>query len=280
MYCSQCGNEVLSSEKYCRRCGAENAHGQDGSVEREGGRSSFSAIAIGLSIALGLALACAAGAILLDVLISPEPAGEPDLPYALWYGTDGLDADAELSGEPLQESAPPQTPDEPTPEPLPDPTPTQASSPTPDSPLVALYYGDARSFALPPEMVIYANVDYTPLPAGAGVLWICPSEGFRYYEWVGIPAGCAYEMTLSFPTSSLGVQFWGDGNDGVARVLVDGQIMWEGDTRGEDGNWPGGAFVRYVAIDYLPAGSHVVRVEAAETDAVTIYFIGAGEVLP
>lgn len=108
---------------------------------------------------------------------------------------------------------------------------------------------------------------------------LCATSAFRYYEWVGIPGnGCAYELVHPGPATSIGIQIWGDDNDGLARVSVDGKIMWEGDTRGQDANWPGGAFVRYLAIDYLPLGAHTVRIETTDYASVTIYFIGTGAV--
>jgi hypothetical protein len=60
------------------------------------------------------------------------------------------------------------------------------------------------------------------------------------------------------PAYTVGVQFWGDENDGWARVLVDGQEQWVGNTHGASGN----LFVRYLEISGFPAAPHVVRVEA------------------
>jgi hypothetical protein len=60
------------------------------------------------------------------------------------------------------------------------------------------------------------------------------------------------------PAHTVGVQFWGDENDGWARIRVNGQEQWVGNTHGVAGN----LFVRYVEISGFPADLHVVRVEA------------------
>lgn len=278
MICTQCGTTLTVDEKFCHHCGA--AVPRPHVAETGGGRPAASAAAlIGLSLALALTVACVGGALLLGVVLPEETGAEADLPFAFWYGTDGLDG-AEGPASPAEQEPAQEGPLDAAAEPTLTPTAEPAATPTPSSPQIAVHVGDARTFSASPETIIYANVDHAPLPEGAGVLWVCPTQGFRFREWVGIPPGCTYELTLSSPTTSLGVQFWGDGDDGVARVSVDGQVRWEGNTRGENANWPGGAFVRYVAVDYLPAESHVVRIEAVGDGPVTIYFMGAGYVTP
>jgi hypothetical protein len=69
------------------------------------------------------------------------------------------------------------------------------------------------------------------------------------------------EVETTVDTTSIGVQFWGDTNDGWARVLVDGSEVWTGDIYGIDSNYPGGAFVKYLEISGLTPGRHTIRVE-------------------
>ena len=73
-------------------------------------------------------------------------------------------------------------------------------------------------------------------------------------------AGSFAEITWDEPTTTVGVQFWGDGNDGHARILVDGNEVWQGNTEGANLT-----FEEYIEIDELPHTSHKVRVEATGT---------------
>jgi hypothetical protein len=59
------------------------------------------------------------------------------------------------------------------------------------------------------------------------------------------------------PSTMVGVQFWGDENDGWARVLVDGIERWRGNTYGRAPE----LFVRFLEIRDLPAAPHVIRIE-------------------
>jgi len=69
------------------------------------------------------------------------------------------------------------------------------------------------------------------------------------------------EISWTEPTTTVGVQFWGDSNDGIARVLVNGKEEWRGSTQGANVT-----FEQYIAISGLPNRAHTVRVEAI-TDA-------------
>ncbi|MEZ4869869.1 MAG: hypothetical protein R3C14_51560 [Caldilineaceae bacterium] len=87
------------------------------------------------------------------------------------------------------------------------------------------------------------------------------------------------EASCPFPTRSLGVQFLGDGNDGWAKVVIDQQYTWSGNT------WGGSStFDRYVEFNGLSDMVHTIRVEAlgqsgGGTDThVTIVAIGCGPV--
>lgn len=65
------------------------------------------------------------------------------------------------------------------------------------------------------------------------------------------------EGVCMVPSSFVGVQFWGDENDGWARVLVDGTERWRGNTYGQSPQ----LFVRFLEISNLAAAPHVVRIE-------------------
>lgn len=70
-------------------------------------------------------------------------------------------------------------------------------------------------------------------------------------------AGSWAEITWMEPTTVVGVQFWGDSNDGFARIWVNGEEKWHGNTRGGSIT-----FEQYIEIDDLPNTSHTIRVEA------------------
>lgn len=87
------------------------------------------------------------------------------------------------------------------------------------------------------------------------------------------------ELTWPDPTTTVGVQFWGDANDGHARILVDGDLVWQGSTQGESVTFEG-----YIEIANLPESAHTVRVEATGTPGssggthVTVAAFGWGAV--
>jgi parallel beta-helix repeat protein len=146
---------------------------------------------------------------------------------------------------------------------------------------VSLRQGDARTFDDPPFMIAYANTQHTAPPTAVTIQ--DSGEGlWRSDGWVSLMQGGQWvEVTHSGTAiTSVGVQFWGDTNDGWARVLVDGVERWRGSVYGSDANWPGGAFVKYLQITGLGAGPHTVRVEAlgqagdGSGDDVTVYFFG------
>jgi hypothetical protein len=164
-------------------------------------------------------------------------------------------------------------------------TPTETSIPTattPPQPVVTLHVGDARTFSQPPEMIAYANTQERPEPPEVVINENCNDRCWRYHEWLAMGTlGLWIDATSTQQVTALGVEFWGDQNDGWARVLVDGDEIWRGDTRGADGNWPGGAFVRYLEVAGLPLGIHTLRVEPlGEGGSATMYFFGFGQVTP
>ena len=150
---------------------------------------------------------------------------------------------------------------------------------------VVLHDGDARNFGDPPDVIAYANTQYTTPPSEfqittTGSIW-------RYHQWIALmEVGNHVEAKTTVETTSVGVQLWGDTNDGWARVLVDGSEVWTGSVYGSDVNYPGGAFVKYLEISGLDKSTHTIRVENMGTsgagggDDVTIMFFGLEETSP
>ncbi|MGD2057611.1 MAG: FHA domain-containing protein [Anaerolineales bacterium] len=152
-----------------------------------------------------------------------------------------------------------------------------------EGPRVTLHVGDARFFSIPPDALAYANTQYKAPPAEIMVMDNCGSSGcWRYNEWLAMGEPGQYiQVDSAVSTTAIGVQLWGDDNDGWARVLVDGEEMWTGEMRGEDNQWPGGAFVRYLEVSGLEPGPHSLRFEpTGQGGSVTVYFFGIGEVNP
>ncbi|WP_319507612.1 LamG-like jellyroll fold domain-containing protein [uncultured Methanolobus sp.] len=140
---------------------------------------------------------------------------------------------------------------------------------------VVLQDGDARTFSDPPDVIAYANTEYSSSPlefqiTTSGTIW-------RYYQWIALMNSESWvEATTTVETDNLGMQFWGDDNDGWAQVLVDGSEVWIGDTYSPLDE----PYVKYLKITGLTKGTHTIRVEnmglAGEGmgSDVTIYFFG------
>ena len=149
-------------------------------------------------------------------------------------------------------------------------------------PTVALHDGDARSFTDPPDVVAYANTQYASPPPE---FVISGAWQWDLNEWVAFYGASGWiEAQTTVATTSVGVQFWGDTNDGWARVLVDGSEVWTGNTYGADAYSPGQSFVKYLDISGLVSTTHTIRVESMGIsgdgggDWVTVLFFGLGEV--
>jgi pSer/pThr/pTyr-binding forkhead associated (FHA) protein len=182
-----------------------------------------------------------------------------------------VEGDAVVPPDPIKTIVETAQPDEPTVEP------SQSGEPA-----VILHVGDARMFSTPPEIIAYANSQASPAPPEIAIDEGCGEDCWRFNEWIGISEANQWiEGHATVPTTAIGVQFWGDGNDGLARVYLDGTEIWSGDTRGEDNQWPGGAFVRYLEISGLAETNHSLIVEAlGEGGQITLYFFGIGAVTP
>lgn len=139
-----------------------------------------------------------------------------------------------------------------------------------------LHDGDARYFDDPPAIIAYANASHVDPPNGvtitdSGGLW-------RHYEWIALMEQNDWiEATCTITdTTSVGVQFWGDANDGWARVRVDGAEVWTGNTYGSSAV----GYIEYLEVSGLAPGSHTIRVEnmgiagGGGGDDVTVFFFG------
>ncbi len=100
---------------------------------------------------------------------------------------------------------------------------------------------------------------YQTQPNDSELVRIYTSEGVRIYDPVIALTSTDQwaEGVCMVPSTMVGVQFWGDENDGWARVLVDGTERWRGNTYGRAPN----LFVRFLEIRDLPSAPHVVRIE-------------------
>jgi hypothetical protein len=144
---------------------------------------------------------------------------------------------------------------------------------------VSVFYGNAVEFQNPPRLRAFANAADYASPTG---IQITHSPGERvmvYLQWVWLlDEGLWLQMETAGSETALGVQIWGDTDDGWVNVLVDGNPVWKGFTRGEDEYYPGGAYVYYVQVADLPLGPHTMRVENAGEGPSSVYYFGVGEV--
>jgi hypothetical protein len=132
-------------------------------------------------------------------------------------------------------------------------------------------------------LIAYADDQSGNIPDEVQLAPFCQTGCFRYQRWLGLmKPGDSYEVLFKEPTTAVGVQFWGDPGDGIAHVFLNGDKVWEGDTEGTNGNYPGGAFVNYLQISNLPeTANHILRIETdAGGGAVTMYFFGSGMASP
>jgi len=138
-----------------------------------------------------------------------------------------------------------------------------------------LHEGDARGFGLD---IAYANTEYSGNHPEIQISTGGSPE--QYFEWIFLINSTDW-IEANFITTkinSIGIQFWGDQNDGWASVFLNGILIWNNNTHGKDDKWPGGAFVRYLEIPDLQPGSHTLRVKNNGAGHVTIYLFGLGNV--
>ncbi len=123
---------------------------------------------------------------------------------------------------------------------------------------VIVHGGDSHYFDSPPDLFAVANKENVPSPEGIHINYHEESIPFgthRVLWW----KGDWIEATTSTPYASIGVQFWGSGYLGWARVLFDGQEVWRGLTTsiGKSLAYYGG----YIEVTGFEPGEHTIRVE-------------------
>jgi hypothetical protein len=143
------------------------------------------------------------------------------------------------------------------------------NTPTPFSGSIRLLERDPRYGNDFVPMIAYAvnesRIDkswssfYQTQPRSSELVRLYTSESARFYDPLLALTSTQHwaEGVCMVPSTMVGVQFWGDENDGWARVLVDGSERWRGNTYGRAPN----LFVRFLEIRDLPPAPHVVRIE-------------------
>ncbi len=147
---------------------------------------------------------------------------------------------------------------------------------------VALLDGYAAgTFSDKPDLVAYANVQAFSPPQGVTIRDNCAEKVcWRMSHFLALRSAGAFVEAAVASATEVGVQFWGDTNDGICRVLVDGAEVWRGNTYGTDANWPGGSYVKYLYVSGLAPGPHTLRVEYVGPGDVTVRYFGFGTVVP
>ncbi len=156
---------------------------------------------------------------------------------------------------------------------------------------VSVYEGYAGEFSTPPK-ISYANYEEYPPTLGTTIYYNA-STVYPYYNWLTFPDNGAWiEMQTNEPVSAIGVQLWGDYEDGWVRISVDGTPIWQGNTNFEncsfdtDGNrlvGPDtceGGFYYYIQASALEITAHTIRVTNIGSEQMTIYFFGLGMAKP
>jgi hypothetical protein len=135
---------------------------------------------------------------------------------------------------------------------------------TPEPPLhVSVYGGDSRFFEKPPDVIAHANSADTKPPEGISVSFADESipYGLQRVVWWN---GDWIEATSDGSYDSMGVQFLGEGMIGWARILLDGQEVWRGNT---SAIWSkSGRHGGYVEVSGYTPGAHTLRVESLGFD--------------
>jgi len=141
---------------------------------------------------------------------------------------------------------------------------------------VTVHQGDVRLFSGKPDVFVHASGTDDSIPENIIITF---SETSILYgnnrvlwtedDWM--------EVKTDFPFTSVGVQFRGDYVIGWARVLFDGEEIWQGDTSRiwADLKIHGG----YVEVLGFEPGKHILRVERLSVDSrpVVVAFFGFNE---
>ena len=138
---------------------------------------------------------------------------------------------------------------------------------------------------LNPNWAVYNIAPFPDQPSDLGQ--VTASDGL----WYGsdrvalLEEGQWIELTCNAPSFLVGVHFWGDENDGYARVSVDGAEVWHDNTYGPVGV----QFNRRLEAPHLSGSLHTLRIEAtgqnggpggSGNDDVTIYLFSCSVDLP
>ena len=180
-------------------------------------------------------------------LLSLEDESPVDESVPIWGG----DAPAPLPPEPLPEDEGDAAPALALDEELPGEV-TMVGTMT-----VRLISLDVRTLDTKPEIIAYANIEYTPPPEGVSIqshgnLWTYNANIALMEKGDWISATCTNPNI-----TSVGVFLGGDTNDGWVRVLVDGQEVWRGSIYGP----PESMFINYLEVSGLVPGTHTIKVE-------------------
>jgi hypothetical protein len=138
---------------------------------------------------------------------------------------------------------------------------------------------DVHAIDNPPEIIVFANVEYSSPPEGVtitsqGDLWRYNEVAALMHQGDWISATCNKN-----DITAVGVHILGDTNDGWVRVLVDGQEVWRGNVYGDPNSEKGG-FSNYLEISGLEPGTHTIHLECLGIEGegggihVAMYYFG------
>jgi hypothetical protein len=144
----------------------------------------------------------------------------------------------------------------------------------PDLPVsVAVYGGDSRFFARPPDVAAIANTEDSAPPEGITITFddhTIPYGIHRILWW----NGNWIETSTDLPFTAMGVQFFGEQQIGWARVLFDGTEVWRGNTSEIWSKY--GRHGGYVEISDFNPGTHSLRVESLGFDYRPVTVVSFG----
>jgi hypothetical protein len=151
-----------------------------------------------------------------------------------------------------------------------------AKAHAPEGVSVIVYEGDSRFFAIPPAVSVHANAIEFSTPEDIVITYSSESISYgvnRILWW----DGPWIEVTTSLSFSTMGVQFLGEPQMGWARVLLDGEEVWNGKTA--DLGFKNYRHGGYIEISGFTPGLHTLRVESLGFDyhPVTVASFGFGE---
>ncbi len=146
-------------------------------------------------------------------------------------------------------------------------------SPSEISVTVIVHPGNVHTFGKQPDLYIEANAEGIAVQEGVIVTHSDESIGYGLNR-VLWGEGDWVQASTDLPFDSMGVQVFGDHTIGWARVLVDGEEIWRGDTAAiwSDLGRHGG----YIEVSDYEPGRHTIRIESLGFDyhPVVIAFFG------